>query len=92
MAARVVHGTLVASTKATVTLTVAWRSVQVDNRAATGDIFFTTTGVDPTVGGADCFVVPPGKSLTVPNAGYANKTCVVELISSATPAYSVTGF
>lgn len=90
MARQVKHGTLSAATKATVTLDVKWKEVLVQNRGATGDIFFTTTGVDPVVSADDTYVVPPGQSLQVRNAR-SNSICEVELISSGTPAYSVTG-
>lgn len=91
MARQSKHGTLVAATKATVTLDVKWREVQVDNRGASGDIFFTTNGTDPVSNADDTFVVPPGKSLRVSNARVM-QICEVELISAGTPTYSVTGF
>lgn len=84
------HQTLAASTVDTVTLTADFNAVEVLNRGTSGDIYFTVDGVTvPTVGGAGTYVVQPGMSLIVDPATSANT--VVKLISSGTPAYSVTG-
>ena len=57
-------GTLTAGTAMAVTLTQARDSVRVTNTAGTTGIYFTVAsdGATPTtatVGGADCYVVPP---------------------------------
>lgn len=89
MARQVKHGTLVASTKTVVTLTTKWSYVQVDNRGS-GDIFFTTSGTDPAINGDDCYIVPANSTRTVANAR-DESICEIELISSGTPAFTVTG-
>ncbi len=99
-AARAVHATLTAATVDTVTLSLTHPRIEVLNRGA-GDIFVTVDGSTPTVGGNDTFVVPsngvgffPNPFLAEPGAvggpQVPGKT-VVNLISSGTPAYSVTG-
>jgi hypothetical protein len=53
-------------------------------------IYFTLdTGETPTVGGADCYVIPKGgpSSLVLPSK--SNTPTVVKLISAGTPAYYV---
>lgn len=106
-AKRVFHGTLVATTVDTITMSNLTASVQVDNRGS-GDIFVTTDGTTPTVGGAECYVVPANSNRVFPTnvrhgvgtwldydgvttVGTAGPTSfAVKLISSGTPAYSVT--
>lgn len=93
--ATAVHATLTASTVDTATLTAPnVPSVTVVNRTGTAEIYFTISStaagaVAPTVGGANCFVLPAAIcSLTVP---ISSGQVVVSLISSGTMAYSVEG-
>ena len=92
------HGVLVASTVSTVTFSLNYAQIEIVNRDASADIFFTTSGVAPTVGGDDTLVVPAGHSTIVPNylgpndpADSVINGTVVKLISAGTPAYSVSG-
>jgi hypothetical protein len=94
---RVTSGTLVATTVADVTFATFYRWVKVTNRG-TVDIFVRLDKVNPTVGGDDCDVVPAGTSVVFSNPqGYPDTNTGVtantdvRLISSATPAYTVTG-
>jgi hypothetical protein len=84
----VTHQTLAAATVDTVTLALDFNQVEVLNRGTT-DIYFTADGTTPTVGGNDCQIVLAGGGVKVdvPTAG----ATVVKLISSGTPAYTVTG-
>jgi hypothetical protein len=87
-AALAYHGTLVASTVASVLITGADGTVEVINRSGSAEIYFTVNGVVPTVGGTDCFVVPAaiGSYVVVSSA-----SPTVQLISSGTPTFSVVG-
>lgn len=83
------HAQLAASTADTVTLGGDFASAEVVNRDATAEIFATTDGSTPTVGGDNTFIIRPGQSrvIEVPTAG----NTAVKLISSGTPNYSVIG-
>lgn len=88
------HETLTASTVDTVTLTQNGRSVTVVNRTGTSEIYFTaavspTTAATPTVGGANCWVLPASVSSLRLQLGTGSYN--VALISSGTMAYSVEG-
>lgn len=88
------HGTLVADTVTTVTLTGVKRNLRVQNRGTTGAIYYTFgfgTPATPTVAGDDTYALPPGAAdewdqgfLGHPGTGF-----IVKLISSATPEFSV---
>lgn len=86
------HGTLTASTVATVTLTRDFQRVEVLNVTGSAAIYFTVDGSNPTVAGDDTYVVPAvtGASFSAP-ANASGSTTVVKLISSGTPGYAVTG-
>lgn len=82
------HGTLTASTVATVALD-GGNNVEVINRGTT-DIFARTDGSAPTAGGADDdYVIPAGGYLALPDEDAASSSTTVKLISSGTPSYSV---
>lgn len=99
------HGTLVANTVTTVTLTArtnpnapgAYGSVEVINVDGAGIIYFrvlsatdVTAGIAPTVAGNDCEILP-----AVPNAqilplpSEGGDPVAVKLISASTPKYTV---
>jgi hypothetical protein len=94
--ARIKHGTLVASTVATVTLDLVdsgrivsrQKRVEVINRDGAAEIYFTVDGTTPTVAGDDCFVLPAAMGSLEVGAPKGTPT-VVKLISSGTPTYSV---
>lgn len=92
------HGTLTIDTVDAITLTLNHRWVTVYNRAATGDIFVTTNNVDPTLAGADTYVVPAAQNVLIPVSYPPNEpalsvanTPVVKLICHTANAYSVVG-
>lgn len=95
---RVTSGTLVASTVDTVTFTAYYAGVSITNRDASAEIFVRADGVNPTVEGDDCYIVPPGKTVTVYNglpvadqSTGVNAGTNVRLISSGTPKFTVAG-
>jgi hypothetical protein len=85
------HATLAAATVDTVTLTENYKAVEVKNRGAAGDIYFTMAAVAPVVGANDTYVVGPGESLVLAIPPRPGQPDAVKLISAGTPAYSVTG-
>lgn len=84
---RGVHKTLVASTVDTVTFARDCDRVEVVNRDGAAELYFTTDGTAPTVGGNNTFVLPAalGSYVVTAQGGLS----VVQLISAGTPAYSV---
>jgi hypothetical protein len=84
------HATLAAGVVDTVTLSNDYDSVEVFNRGG-GEIYFTTNGTVPTVGGDNTRVVASGSALQSYGGGYGDGVTVVNLISSGATAYSVTG-
>jgi hypothetical protein len=88
---RIISGTLVASTVATVTLDVAYSYVEVVNVSGSAPIYFNVNlPANPTVAGNDCeVVVGAGGRTTVASPGTGVTT--VKLISSGTPTYTVAG-
>jgi len=82
------HATLVASTVDTVTFDPDPEYVEVASRDGAAEIYFTTDGSTPTVGGQNCYVVPAFPSARTARHGATGGA--VKLISSGTPAYSVT--
>lgn len=82
------HATLVASTADTVAFTTDWPAVEVVNKDASAAIYFTVSGVAPTVAGDDTLYVGPGQSVIERSNVLTDP---VKLISSGTPAYAVTG-
>lgn len=89
---RIVHATLTAGTADTINLDGDYTSVEILNRSGTAEIYATVdTTIVPTVGGANCDILPAAiGSLTIDASGYGSPT-VVQLISSGTPAYTVKG-
>lgn len=98
------HRTLVAATVTTVTLTLAEPvgdllsfatpakgKVGVASVSGASRVYFTTDGSTPTVGGANCYVLPAALCELVVADETAGGTAVVKLISSGTPDVSVRG-
>ena len=82
------------STIDTVTLVQNSTLVEVYNRAAAGNLFFTTgpSAADPSINGNDCYIIPAGTSDTVPTKRVlATDNTKVKIISDTTAAvvYSV---
>lgn len=78
-------------TAETVTL-AGWAQVEVVNRDATCEIYFTTDGSTPTVGGVETDVATPGQALVVPSARTATNATLVKVIATTTGTkYSVRG-
>jgi hypothetical protein len=86
------HGTLVAATVTTVTLTSVKQSLRVQNRSTDQQIYYTYgagVAADPTVAGDDTFAIPPGATDEWIDLGAVGAGFVVKLISAGTPAFSV---
>ncbi len=90
--ANVRHQTLVAATVATVNLTTNGSRIEVVNRSGTAEIYFTTDGSTPAVGGNDTHVLPAAIGAVEVADDTAGANSVVKLISSGTPAVSVRAF
>jgi hypothetical protein len=102
MAAGPLHATLVANSVTTLTLdlpdpvgdirsfaTAPVAQVEVLNVAGGGEVFFTTDGSTPTVGGNACYVLPAAICALTVTDGTPGATSTVKLISSGTPRVSV---
>lgn len=100
------HGTLVASTVTTVTLTGGYPAVEIINASTTStDIIWATVSyrylpgsttvepaATPTVGGADTYRIPAGPGHLVIPAPPGKVITQVKLISGQTPGYSVQAY
>jgi hypothetical protein len=102
MAAGPLHATLVANTVTTLTLdlpdpapetlsTATPKRARVGVLSVTGgtEVYFTTNGVTPTVGGDGCHVLPAVISALEVDDETAGPTSVIKLISAGTPKVSV---
>lgn len=83
------HGTLVADTVTTVTLTAPGPALTVINRSSTDAIFYTfgSAPATPTVAGDDTYCCPPSAGRSHNQGAFA--VLVVKLISSGTPSFDV---
>jgi hypothetical protein len=83
------HGTLVANTVTTVTLTAPGPTLTVINHGSTDPIYFTygTAPSDPTVKGDDTRCCPPSAMAHRTPGPFV--TLIVKLISVGTPDFSV---
>ena len=102
MTAGPLHATLVANTVTTLTLdlpdpapenlsfaTPKKPLVGVLNVNGAAEVYFTTDGTTPTVGGSGCHVLPATISALTVDDGTPGPTSVVKLISVGTPKVSV---
>lgn len=84
--------TLTAATVDTVTFTAAHGWLEVINPAtSTADVWYTLDNSTPTVGGTNCFYLPPGsvdRRQPVKVSGQDGKA-IVKLISAGTPTVRV---
>lgn len=83
------HSTAGALTAATVTAVTVfgWSDgIWIENRTASTEIWATLDGSVPTVAGADCFLVTGARNFPCPNG-----PVTVQMISSGTPSYAVSG-
>lgn len=87
---RAAHGTLVADVVDTVTFQRDWKEVEVLSHDGAGAIYFTVDGFEPSVGGANCYVIPAATGAAIVKVEGGGNT-VVKLISDGAPTYSVTG-
>lgn len=84
---RGVHKTLVANTVDTVNFSKDCDRVEIINRDGAAELYFTTDGADPTVGGNNALMLPAAIGSYVATA--VGGLSVVKLIANGTPAYSV---
>lgn len=85
---KVAHGTLVAATADTVTMSATSDAFEVINRGTTELYFNINRAAAATVGGADCYALPGGSSFTLQYP--LRDTLKLSVISTGTPTYSVT--
>lgn len=84
------HATLVANTTTTLTFDATYRRVEVLSVDGAAEVYVTTDGTDPTVGGTGCHVLPAViSSMEVPVRTWGDT--VVKLKSAGTPKVSVRG-
>lgn len=81
------HGTLSASTVATVALDGGFEAVELVNHGSDA-IYFSLDGTTPTVQGDDFFVAAAGGWVVEPDSDRAGAVSV-KLISAGTPSYSL---
>jgi hypothetical protein len=91
MAASPQTATLVATTVSTLTYDEDFPAVEVMNVTGTAAVFVRFDGVNPTVGGAGCHVVPATAGATILRKPRTSGVTVVKLISSGTPQVSARG-
>jgi hypothetical protein len=89
---RIVSATLTANSVDTITLDADYVSVEILNRNGGAEIYVIIDSgtTDPTVGGANCDVLPAAISSLIVGAPAIAPT-QVKLISSAATAYTVKG-
>lgn len=80
-------GTLTANTVKTETVSTDYQGIVVVNRDQTGEIWVRIDGTDPTVGGADCFVVLGARQFATEGSG----SITVKMISTSAIRYTVEG-
>lgn len=91
MAASPQTATLVAATVTTLTYDQDFPEVEVMNVTGSAAVFVRFDGVNPTVGGAGCHVVPATAGATITRKPRTSGNTVVKLISSGTPQVSARG-
>lgn len=82
------YGTLVAATVTTISPSKRLTEVVLHNRDGASDIFYTTTGVAPTVEGDDCGWLPAAICSVRIKLTQSGDT-TIKLISAGTPKYGV---
>ncbi|MET8278271.1 hypothetical protein [Micromonospora sp. NPDC005174] len=86
--ANVQHATLVANTVTSLTFATNGGRVEVLNADGAADVYFRADGVNPTVGGTNCHLLPAVvNSLEVADESTGDTN--VRLISAGTPRVSV---
>ncbi|WP_433460700.1 hypothetical protein [Micromonospora sp. CA-248212] len=82
------HATLVANTVNTLTFATNGSTVEVLNVDGAAEVYFRADGINPTVGGTNCHLLPAAvNSLEVADETTGNSE--VRLISAGTPRVSV---
>ena len=83
-------GTLTPNVVTTVAMFADGNGLEVINRSQTGEIWCRLDGNDPTVGGANCYVVLGARMFPTPTQGSYGPISV-RMISNAALSYSVEG-
>lgn len=82
------HHVLVANTEDVVTFSADHSQIELLLRDGNGEVYFTVDNTAATVGGTNCLVMPVGIGSAIVDVPATGGT-VVRLVSSGTPAYSV---
>lgn len=89
------HKTLVANTADSVTFSAAWTRIEIYNRDASAVIFARADGTVAVLSADGTYAIPPGARVQLGPTQTLGATAgavteAISLISSGTPAYSVT--
>jgi hypothetical protein len=91
MAQRIKSGVTVASTVTTVTFSTWYNAIEVLNSGGF-DIWMRTDGIDPTISGDDCILIPSQTwKDTIPNDQIPASNTIVKMISATATNYTVEG-
>lgn len=88
---RVQTVTLVGAAVSTVTMNRDYEYIEVINVTGSAEVYFTVTGVNPTVGGNDCECLPAVANARQTVRAFGTAAQAVKVISTGTPKVTVRG-
>lgn len=83
------HGILSPGVATSVSITPGEEGIVVVNRSLEGELWVRIDGTDPTLGGADSYVILGAREFPMSRAAVRRGTVNVRLISNAARTYSV---
>lgn len=87
--AKTAHGTTTANTVSTVTIVPGEEGIVVVNRDLTGALWVRIDGQDPTIGGADSYVVLGAREFPLSRVVIQRQWITVKLIADTARSYTV---